>query len=495
MITVGDVAIPEFFAATFGCNWSNEPSKYLGFPLGAKVNAISTWDPIINKFEQRLDGWKSRFLSFGGRLVLNKSTLSGQPIYFFSLLRAPIGVLNRFEAIQRRFLWSGAGDNHKTPLIKWEICKASIENGGLGIRDMACFNKAMLSKWLWKYATERESWWRQLIEFKYKASNSQWQSKQCRNGFGSSVWANISKEYGEFWKVAVIDPGGGAGVSFWNDCWLPQTTLAHSFPRVAAAAANPEALLPDVISRSGEGPNWNIEWNIDFSLVLRGGAERERESFFTLLNSIDKHRIVCGPSRLAWCSNPDSSFSVRSMYRLLTDGRFHGVPNFPSESVWRKSIPSKINAFMWMVAHKRILTMDKIQQRGCSIANRCCMCCRDEESVDHLFTRCEFGLEIWTEVRRMCGDSFAPQEQILDTIKCWKSDVPDTTTDWIGFCILHAVCWQIWLERNRRVFQDASRSAKEVFWIAIRSTADWLVAKGKISRIQVMEWLRPLRLN
>ncbi|CAL1380000.1 unnamed protein product [Linum trigynum] len=55
MITVGDVAIPEYFAAIFGCNWSSEPSKYLGFPLGAKVNAISTWDPIIRKFEQRLE--------------------------------------------------------------------------------------------------------------------------------------------------------------------------------------------------------------------------------------------------------------------------------------------------------------------------------------------------------------------------------------------------------------------------------------------------------
>ncbi|CAL1379586.1 unnamed protein product [Linum trigynum] len=255
---------------------------------------------------------------------------------------------------------------------------------------MDCFNKALLSKWLWKYATERGSWWRQLIEIKYKASNSQWQSKQCRKGFRSSVWANISREYGEFCKVAGIDPGGGASVTFWNDCWVPQTILAHSFPRVAVAAARPEAWISDVINRLVEG----LDWKIDFSINLMGGAEREKERFFSFLNSIDNFMVVCGLSRLVWSPDPDSSFSVRAMYRFLTDGRFSGVSSFPSDSVWRNCIPSKINAFMWMVAHKRILTLDNIQKRGCSIANRCCLCCREEESVDHLFASCEFGKEV-----------------------------------------------------------------------------------------------------
>ncbi|CAL1406935.1 unnamed protein product [Linum trigynum] len=101
MITIGDVPNPEFFAAVFGCKWSKEPSNYLGFPLGAKVNAISTWDPVISKFQKRLEGWRGRYLSLGGRLVLNKAILSGQPVYSFSLLRAPAAVVNRTEYTEK----------------------------------------------------------------------------------------------------------------------------------------------------------------------------------------------------------------------------------------------------------------------------------------------------------------------------------------------------------------------------------------------------------
>ncbi|CAL1402734.1 unnamed protein product [Linum trigynum] len=116
MFTVGDVPNSEFFANIIGCRWSNEPFKYVGFPLGSKVNAIATWDPIIEKYQQRLEGWKARFLSFGGRLVLNKSVLSNHPSYYFSLLRAPMEVVNRIEKIQRRFVWSGTTDNQRIPL-------------------------------------------------------------------------------------------------------------------------------------------------------------------------------------------------------------------------------------------------------------------------------------------------------------------------------------------------------------------------------------------
>ncbi|CAL1413192.1 unnamed protein product [Linum trigynum] len=99
MIPVGDVPNPDYFAALFGCNRSREVSKYLVFPLGAKVNSSTIWEPIIDKFERRLAGWKCRYLSLGGRLVLNNAVLTSQPVYYFSLFRAPRGTINRLERI------------------------------------------------------------------------------------------------------------------------------------------------------------------------------------------------------------------------------------------------------------------------------------------------------------------------------------------------------------------------------------------------------------
>ena len=39
---------------------------------------------------------------------------------------------------------------------------------------------------------------------------------------------------------------------------------------------------------------------------------------------------------------------------------------------------------MWTAAHGQILTLDNLMLHGRPLANRCCMCCCNEESVDHL---------------------------------------------------------------------------------------------------------------
>ena len=43
------------------------PMKYLGLPLGAKFKERIIWNPILEKLEQRLAGWKLSYLSKGVR--------------------------------------------------------------------------------------------------------------------------------------------------------------------------------------------------------------------------------------------------------------------------------------------------------------------------------------------------------------------------------------------------------------------------------------------
>ncbi|CAL1362551.1 unnamed protein product [Linum trigynum] len=98
-------------------------------------------------------------------------------------------------------------------LVNWDICKAPLSKGGLGILDLASFNRAMLGKWLWRFCTERDNWWRALINNKYPNQLSEWGTVRCRQGFSGSVWANISKEYDTFWQMTNIDPVNGDWVS------------------------------------------------------------------------------------------------------------------------------------------------------------------------------------------------------------------------------------------------------------------------------------------
>ena len=68
-----------------GCKQGSLLMKYLGLPLGAKSKDKSIWNPILEKMERRLEGWKRLYLSKGGRVTLIKSTISNLPTYFLSL--------------------------------------------------------------------------------------------------------------------------------------------------------------------------------------------------------------------------------------------------------------------------------------------------------------------------------------------------------------------------------------------------------------------------
>ena len=104
LVAVGAVRNMEILVAVLGCNQGSLPMKYLGLPLGAKFKDKSIWNPILEKMERKLAGWKKLYLSKGGRVTLIKSTLSNLPTYFLSLFPIPASVANRIARLQRDFL-------------------------------------------------------------------------------------------------------------------------------------------------------------------------------------------------------------------------------------------------------------------------------------------------------------------------------------------------------------------------------------------------------
>ena len=75
------------------------PMKYLGMPLGTPYKTAFVWNPILERMEKKLLGWKRLYLSKGGRLALLKSTLSSLPTYYLSLFVIPVAVADRLERI------------------------------------------------------------------------------------------------------------------------------------------------------------------------------------------------------------------------------------------------------------------------------------------------------------------------------------------------------------------------------------------------------------
>lgn len=92
-------------AYILNCKVGSSPFKFLDILVRANPRRSSMWIPLFNSLQKRLLGWRNKFLSFGGRVILINAVLSRLSVYYLSFYKAPKKVLNNIIQIQHRFLW------------------------------------------------------------------------------------------------------------------------------------------------------------------------------------------------------------------------------------------------------------------------------------------------------------------------------------------------------------------------------------------------------
>ncbi|RVW47728.1 Transposon TX1 uncharacterized 149 kDa protein [Vitis vinifera] len=296
-IPVGEGIPMETLVAVLGCKIGSLPTSYLGLPLGAPYKSIRVWDAVEERFRKRLSLWKRQYLSKGGRLTLLKSTLSSLPTYFLSLFVIPKRVCARLEKIQRDFLWGGGALEKKPHLVSWKVVCADKKKGGLGIRSLATFNKALLGKWLWRFANENEPLWKHIILSKYDLQEGGWCSKDGRNRYGVGFWKAIRKGWENFRSHSRFIIGDGTRVKFWKDLWCGNQSLEEAFPILFNLSVNKEGWVAEA-------------WEEDEG----GGVE-------------DLFR---------WKENKNGTFSVKSFYSSFSRD---SKPLFPARTIWMPWVP------------------------------------------------------------------------------------------------------------------------------------------------------------
>ena len=201
-------------ADEFGYKVGKLPSTYLGMSLGATFKSVAAWDRIEERFRKRLAMWKRQYISKGGRVTLIRSTLSNLPIYFMSIFQLPRVVRMRLKQIQRDFLWGGGALKQKPHLVRWPIVCVDKRKGGLGVKSLRTFNKALLSKWAWHFANERKALWNQVIRRKYGEERGGWRSCEAREAYGVGLWKAISKMGHLVSPFFGFEVGDGKNVNF-----------------------------------------------------------------------------------------------------------------------------------------------------------------------------------------------------------------------------------------------------------------------------------------
>ena len=445
ILPIGPVANMEELASELGCKIGSLPTTYLGLPLGAKHKAQSVWDSVEERFRKRLASWKLHYISKGGRATLIRSSLSSLPIYHLSLFRAPQKVCARLERIQRQFLWGGSDGVKKVSLVNWATVCTEKKKGGFGIKSFSKMNKALLSKWNWRFANDRNSLWRKIISSKFGESLDGWHTRDLRGGYGTSLWKEIRKEWPSFFQNAVLSLGGGRRINFWKDVWCGEKALCSKYHSLFNLALNKEAKIADIWDRdSGDG-----NWAPTFLRPLNDWEIEEVARFFHSLQEVSY--CPSGEDRLLLKNYKGKGFSVKRMYKSLEPSP---AIDFPYRLIWNPIVPPKIGVFAWEATWGKVLTIDQLKRRGMTLVNRCFMCEEDEENIEHLLIHCKSAKMLWNLFLSIFGISWVFPKSVLHTLLAWQGADVGKKRKRIWLATPLCLFWTLWRARNRMVFEN-----------------------------------------
>ncbi|KAJ0443306.1 putative RNA-directed DNA polymerase [Helianthus annuus] len=475
----------EALANTLRCRQGSFPFKYLGLYVGANMNLVKHWRPVIDIFKNRLSIWKAKKLSYGGRITLLKSVLSSLPTYFFSLYKAPIQVLDQLERMRRIFFWGGTEEVSKMSWMAWESVVAPTKYGGLGFGSLRDANLSMLAKWWWRFKTEPGNMWRKVV-WAIHSNSRDWNTIPVKLSC-AGPWKQIHS-IAPILRNKGVDIGRnligvvheGTDIAFWVDTWCGTEPFFTKFPALFQVEKEKWCSVADRLQSGVNGVVWRWEWR-------RHLLDGEETSQFQQLTSM-LVGVSAGVGRDSWQWKLDSSllFTVASVKHILQCHN-RSAQNYVVE--WNNWIPKKVGIVAWRAEKERLPTKDALAKRGITVQSSECIICRNyPETSEHLLVSCEYAQIVWQIIFQWCKShpiiTFSLKD-ILESHKQFGGSRKKKKT-------FHAVCqitiWSLWNMRNELMFSGKSTSVTNLVEEIKSKSFLWIKNRSKNSELTWDQW-------
>ncbi|KAL9661113.1 hypothetical protein QQ045_025933 [Rhodiola kirilowii] len=179
----------QIISATLGVKQVEAMSKYLGLPVAFGNNRTELFKDIIEKIWKKMQGWKEKSLSIAGKEVLIKAIVQAMPTYAMSCFKIPGSLIKRIVSMITNFWWSNCKEGRGLHWCNYKkLCRDKME-GGVGFKELAIFNDALLSKQIWRLMEKLETLVSKLLKEKYFKAGT---PLSCQVGTRPSmVWRSI----------------------------------------------------------------------------------------------------------------------------------------------------------------------------------------------------------------------------------------------------------------------------------------------------------------
>lgn len=302
--------------------------------------------------------------------MLIKAVIQAIPTYMMSIFKIPDGLLEEIHAMMSHFWWGSSGDAKKIHWHSWaDLCRPK-SIGGMGFRDLKCFNQALLAKQMWRLHYNANPLLSAVFKARYYKHTD---SLDANRGYNPSLpWRSIwsAKSLlieGLGWRV-----GRGDRIHIQSELWL---------------MADGKFVTPRLIVDNTEsGLVWHYinqesrAWKIESLQGIFDGTTIDHILAIPLPpNAVD--------DRLIWMFSKDGNYNVRSGY-WVGMGSPPGSTLTPQideiwKKIWKLQWPPKLKHFFWR-ACKNSLPVNAVRHHRHMAPNPdCSRCDGGAETVFH----------------------------------------------------------------------------------------------------------------
>jgi hypothetical protein len=106
------------------------------------------------------------------------------------------------------------------------------------------------------------------------------------------------------------------------------------------------------------------------------------------------------------------------------------------------------------------------------VVNRCWLCEKEGESVDHLLLHFVAASKLWNTFFIRFGLCWVMPHSVKDLLASWWTGGRMRSTV-VWKMVTHYIMWCIWRERNNRCFEGSLRSREELLQVFLFTLYSW----------------------
>jgi hypothetical protein len=217
--------------------------------------------------------------------------------------------------------------------------------------------------------------------------------------------------------------------------------------------------------------------NINLEVPLSWTHISQFVELWSLVHNVRLHEEE--QDEIIWNLMDNGQYSASSAYEAQFLCRLHSDMNM---LMWKAWATPMAKHYAWLALQNRLWTADRLQKRGWPNCGLCPFCKHVMESTNHLFIHCRFSIRIYELLKEWIGihGIYPRQWAGLNINEWWNLLTTGPTPQRKDLATLMLLTvWELWNERNARVFHNKSSPSFVVLDRIKKDTRLWVLTGAK----------------